>query len=178
MNSKQFFIREAKLEDTAQISAFGARTFEQAFGSQNTKEDMEEYVSLNFSEARIRSQLLDRSSIFLLAYEDDILVGYSMLQYGEAPESVSGKNQIELVRIYVDRSLIGGGYGSKLMEACIKKASEGGHDVIWLGVWEENESAIEFYMKWGFKKVGSKEFLLGCDIQQDVVMERVVDLAA
>jgi ribosomal protein S18 acetylase RimI-like enzyme len=177
MASKQFFIREAEIQDAAQLSVFGARTFEQAFGLQNTREDMQKYVSTNFNEEKIRSQLLDPAARFLLAYEEKRLVGYSMLREGEAPVPISGANPIELVRIYVDKSLIGAGYGSRLMEACINKASEGGHDVIWLGVWEENENAIGFYRKWGFRKVGSKEFLLGSDIQQDLVMERLTSLA-
>lgn len=178
MNSTQFFIREANLEDATQISTFGARTFEEAFGPQNTMEDMQEYLSVNFSEGQIRSQLLDPSATFLLAYKDSRLIGYSMLLDRDAPESVSGKNPVELVRIYVDTSLIGGGYGSKLMEATIKKAYEGGHDVIWLGVWEKNERAIGFYLKLRFSIVGSKEFLLGSDIQQDLVMERLINQGA
>jgi ribosomal protein S18 acetylase RimI-like enzyme len=178
MMSKKFLIREASVEDATQISEFGALTFEQAFGPFNTKQDMKEYLANSFNKARIRSQLLDPLTTFLLAYDDKRLVGYSMLLGGDAAETVSGKNPVELVRIYVDKSLVGKGYGSKIMEASIEKASEGNHDVLWLGVWEKNESAIDFYIRWGFKKVGSRQFLLGADLQNDFLMERLVNLAA
>lgn len=178
MNLGHLSIRKAKLGDAVQISSFGARTFKQAFSSQNTEEDMEAYLSSNFNESKIRSQLLDRSSTFLLAYIDETLVGYTLLQAGNAPKAVSGAKPLELVRIYVDNSFIGNGYGSKLMEACNQEASEAGYDVIWLGVWEKNRNAIEFYRKRGFKIVGYKEFLLGSDIQQDFIMERCVTLVA
>ena len=38
--------------------------------------------------------------------------------------------------------------------------------MIWLGVWEKNLRAIRLYEKWGFKKVGTKEFILGSDLQK------------
>lgn len=164
--------------DATKISEFGALTFNQAFGPFNTKQNMKEYLEINFNKERIQSQLLNPLATFLLAFEDKRLVGYSMLLSGDSDETVSGNNPVELVRIYVDKSLIGKGYGSKLMDASIKKASEGNHDVVWLGVWEKNESAIDFYIRWGFKKVGLRHFLLGTDLQNDFLMERLVNLAS
>ena len=177
MIPSQLSIRKATVKDAALIASFGARTFEEAFGSQNTREDMDEYLSSSFNQDDIRSQLLDRSSNYLLAYKATTLVGYSMLHSGDAPDAVSGSKPIELVRIYIDRIHMGKGYGSRLMEACIETAAESDHDVIWLGVWRKNESAIAFYGKWGFKKVGVKEFALGSDVQHDFIMERRVNLA-
>lgn len=178
MISTKFLVREASVEDATQISEFGALTFNQAFGFFNTKQNMKEYLEINFSKEQIQSQLLDPLATFLLAYEDKRLVGYSMLLGGDSDETVSGSNPIELVRIYIDQSLIGKGYGSKLLEAVIDKASEGNHDVLWLGVWEKNKSAIDFYFGWGFKIVGSRKFLLGTDLQNDFLMERLVNLAS
>jgi ribosomal protein S18 acetylase RimI-like enzyme len=178
MNANQLSIRRATVNDTTLIASFGARTFEEAYGSQNKKEDIEEYLSSSFNEAHIRSQLLDRSSIFLLAYKGKRLVGYSMLYAGDAPDAVSGLRPIELARIYIDGIHIGQGFGSRLMEACIQAATETDHDVIWLGVWKKNERAIAFYRKCGFKKVGEKEFVVGRDVQHDFIMERRVNLAA
>ena len=47
------------------------------------------------------------------------------------------------------------------MNACLETAESNGNRTIWLGVWERNELAIGFYEKWGFAKVGTKEFRLG-----------------
>jgi ribosomal protein S18 acetylase RimI-like enzyme len=177
MNAGQLSIRKATVKDATIVASFGARTFEEAFGSQNTKEDMEAYLSSNFNEERIRSQLSDESSNFLLVYKENRLIGYSMLHAGDAPDAVSGLKPIELVRIYIDGIHKGKGHGSRLMEACVQAAAETDHDVIWLGVWEKNESAIAFYRKWGFEKVGIIEFILGSDVQHDFIMERRIHLA-
>jgi ribosomal protein S18 acetylase RimI-like enzyme len=58
------------------------------------------------------------------------------------------------------------------MRACLEEARKMGHATIWLGVWEKNERAIRFYDKWGFRKIGEKQFVLGRDVQTDFIMER------
>ena len=41
----------------------------------------------------------------------------------------------------------------------------------WLGVWEYNKNAIEFYKHMGFKKFSEHSFLLGDDNQTDLLLE-------
>ena len=101
-----------------------------------------------------------------------------MLREGKAPVAVTGTEPVELVRIYVENDIIGAGYGAALMNACLEEAKKNGHRTIWLGVWEKNLRAIRFYRRWGFTKVGTKEFLLGSDLQNDHIMARPVDMAA
>jgi ribosomal protein S18 acetylase RimI-like enzyme len=57
------------------------------------------------------------------------------------------------------------------MNASINEAKERGYDSIWLGVWEKNQRAIDFYRRWGFEEVGTHTFKLGTDPQNDFVME-------
>jgi ribosomal protein S18 acetylase RimI-like enzyme len=45
---------------------------------------------------------------------------------------------------------------------------------MWLGVWEENARAIAFYAKWGFRRVGTHEFVFGGKTYDDLVMERSI----
>jgi ribosomal protein S18 acetylase RimI-like enzyme len=58
------------------------------------------------------------------------------------------------------------------MEACLNFAKDAGHKVAWLGVWEHNPRAIAFYEKWGFKQFGTHPFLLGKDLQTDILMKK------
>ena len=44
-------------------------------------------------------------------------------------------------------------------------------EVCWLGVWEENHRAISFYQKFGFEKIGVKEFLVGSVVDRDWILE-------
>ena len=45
-------------------------------------------------------------------------------------------------------------------------------DVVWLDVWEKNLRAIEFYRRWGFVEVGTQGFVLGSDVQHDLLMQK------
>jgi ribosomal protein S18 acetylase RimI-like enzyme len=178
MISQKLSIRRATPNDASLIADIGAITFEASFGADNRLEDMKQYLSLSFSKAHIEAQLADPSSIFLLAYEDCKVVGYVMLRVSKKPISVIGTKPVELVRLYIEEEIIGKGYGSALMNFCLKEAKKNGHRTIWLGVWEKNLRAIRFYEKWGFAKVGIKKFVLGSDLQNDHIMARPVEMVA
>lgn len=168
-------IRWATAEDAGFIADIGARTFEASFGADNRPEDMQQYLSMNFSIDNVKAKLSDPASIFLLAYEDARAVGYAMLRVSKKPVSVLGPEPIELVRFYIEAEIIGKGYGSALMHACLEESQKNGYRTIWLGVWEKNQRAIRFYRKWGFTKVGTQEFVLGSDLQNDHILARPVD---
>ena len=59
----------------------------------------------------------------------------------------------------------------KILTKIFKIGKERGYRKLWLGVWEKNFKAINFYKKNGFKKFGKYNFLLGNDIQTDYLME-------
>ena len=70
--------------------------------------------------------------------------------------------------------MIGKGVGSQLMEASLHEARRKNKEVVWLGVWERNQRAIDFYLKWGFEKFDETDFLLGDDVQRDWLMKKVL----
>jgi ribosomal protein S18 acetylase RimI-like enzyme len=53
----------------------------------------------------------------------------------------------------------------------IKIAKSEGFTTLWLGVWEHNDRAIEFYKRQGFVDVGQHDFWLGKDRQIDRIMQ-------
>jgi ribosomal protein S18 acetylase RimI-like enzyme len=42
---------------------------------------------------------------------------------------------------------------------------------LWLGVWEENHRALNFYKKNGLVEFDKHNFILGNDVQTDVLMK-------
>ena len=118
------------------------------------------------------AELADPAITYLLAYAAVKPIGYAKLKTGKVPKSVQGSKPIELVRLYVEKGVIGKGYGAALITACIEAARKSGYETLWLGVWERNERAQNFYRKCGFRQVGFKEFIVGTDVQNDLIMER------
>jgi ribosomal protein S18 acetylase RimI-like enzyme len=70
----------------------------------------------------------------------------------------------------VVQEYLGKGAGRELMNAALNEARYLGCDCVWLGVWEKNQRAIDFYKKWGFEEVGNHTFHLGKEAQNDLVM--------
>ena len=57
-----------------------------------------------------------------------------------------------------------------MLSKCIETAIREGFEVLWLGVWEHNEKALNFYKKMGFVIFDEHIFKLGDDEQRDYLM--------
>ncbi|MEZ4904515.1 MAG: GNAT family N-acetyltransferase [Spirosomataceae bacterium] len=89
-------------------------------------------------------------------------------------KGLEGANPVEIERFYIQKAYKGQRLGSTLMQACVDWAKKEGFDTLWLGVWEYNPKAINFYEKMGFHRFGTHTFTLGSDIQLDFLMKRTL----
>lgn len=167
-------VRAATVADASAIAAFGARTFAESFGRDNTPEDMTAYLSKAFDVRAVAGELADPRVTYLVGVVDGSLASYAMVREGPAPVAVGGLSPVELVRFYVDRPWHGSGVARAMMAACEAEAHRRGARTLWLGVWEKNPRAIRFYEKCGFRDVGSHVFVLGSDAQTDRLMARPI----
>jgi len=169
-------VRPATAEDAALLAELGARLFEKTFGPANAREDMEAYLATAFSTKLQAKELGDPDRRALLAFDESgSAVGYAMLRRGSRADGVVAERPVEVQRIYVDQSLHGRGVGDLLMNSCVERAQEWNGDVLWLAVWQENPRAIAFYKRVGFAVAGVQDFVLGTDVQHDLVMTRPLD---
>ncbi|MBK7793637.1 MAG: GNAT family N-acetyltransferase [Betaproteobacteria bacterium] len=173
-------IRTAAPADAEPLATLAERTFRDTFADDNSIDDIEAYVRDSFSLERVRAELADDANTLLLAFVDggEQPRGYAKLRTGTTDPSVTGRDPIELQRLYVDRNAMGHGVGAALMRASLDVARSAGHRTLWLGVWERNARAISFYEQWQFERVGCHEFRLGSDHQTDLILARPVPGAA
>ncbi len=173
MDTARIHIRVATLSDARLLSELGRRTFSDTFAADNRESDMAAYLDGAFGVDQQTREVADPSSMFLVAEVECAPVGYSRLRFGSSPASVCGLNPVEIARFYSAAPWIGRGVGSALMTACLREAEARACDVVWLDVWDRNARAIAFYSKWGFEVVGEADFILGDDVQHDLLMARV-----
>ena len=164
-------IRYGNTNDAKMLSELGAKTFYDTFAKDNTPENMAAYLKKSFSPEIQHAELSNPNNIFLIAEYESHAVGYAQLILDSKEEILIGSKPLEIRQIYALQEYIGKGVGRALMQAVIEEAKQRGCDCVWLGVWEKNPRAIEFYKKWGFKEVGSHIFTVGNDPQRDYVME-------
>jgi diamine N-acetyltransferase len=167
-------IRFATKEDAPLIANLSRATFYETFASQNTREDMEKFMSEQFTYESLLQEVGAPSNIFIVAEAGGEAIGYARLRESEAPAALNELPSIEIARIYAVQSMVGKGVGNALMKKCIDIAYDMGKRVVWLGVWEKNQRAIRFYNRWGFEKFGEHDFVLGNDTQTDWLMRKMI----
>ncbi|MES2881910.1 MAG: GNAT family N-acetyltransferase [Bacteroidota bacterium] len=168
------FVRKATIEDAALIADISRQTFYETFAAQNSKADMDKFLNEQFTTAKLMTEPGQQENDFFLAYADDTLAGYVKLRSGRPPVFLRTKNALEIARLYAKKEMIGKGIGKLLMQTSIDAAKENNKEIIWLGVWEKNQHAIDFYTAWGFEKFDETDFILGNDLQRDWLMKKVL----
>jgi len=163
-------IRKAQVSDAGTLSRFAERCFRETFSAQNSVEDMEEYCFRNFSDDIQKEEIINEDVVTLLLEINGKLAAYSQLYTETVPACLSSKRAGEIRRFYVDASQQGKGVAQHLMSACLSFMKNSGAEAAWLAVWEENAKAIAFYQKFAFTQIGEQSFLLGDDLQRDVIM--------
>ncbi len=171
-------IRPGGEKDAGVLAALGSRTFYEKWKETTSAENMQRFLAEAYSENKIREELLDPSTIYLVAEENQIAVGFVKLLFTfpdievqETSVNTDCVKPLEISRLYVSPELIGKSIGSFLMDAILEVAREQHCDLIWLGVWEQNP-AVRFYLRHNFIKAGTHKFILGDQVDTDQVMIR------
>lgn len=167
-----FSTRFASVADAGLISSLSRRTFLETFAEHNTTENMDKFFRDVFSESLLMAEVGVTGNTFLLIFFNYFPAGYALIRN----ESNAGlTNAIEIARIYIVREYLGKGAGKKLMMECLDFARSLNKKTVWLGVWEKNQRAIDFYRHFGFTKFGTHVFMLGEDPQTDLLMKLHLD---
>lgn len=164
-------ISPVKVDQWKALQEIGRTTFLEAFQSSNTSSDIQAYLDKSFSEQQIRSELTNPLSTFFFAILHDEIIGYLKLNVGDAQTEKMGSDFIEIERIYVLHKHQGKRIGDALMEKALSEARRFNMKHAWLGVWEQNLKAIEFYKRKGFIAFDTHVFILGSDRQTDILMK-------
>ncbi len=169
-------IRPADAADAEILAQVAWQSFYDAFAGhpKNAPEDMKAYMDETFSVAALTEDLAAENTIYFVVELEGTMIGYAKLMQNSREDCTAGERPIELCRLYSLNEYIGKGIGKSLMLKCLEFAKEKNHDFMWLGVWEYNYRAQEFYKKFGFEKCGEHIFQLGADPQTDWVLERKI----
>jgi len=164
-------ITRVTLNDIDQLQKISRQTFYETFSAGNTEEDMNKYLEDVLSIEKLTAELNDTSTEFYFAVLDNKVIGYLKLNFGQSQTELKDDKALEIERIYVLKEFHGRKVGQLLYEKAIQIARQSNADYVWLGVWEENPRAINFYKKNGFVAFDKHIFKLGNDEQTDIMMK-------
>ncbi len=160
--------------DANQLQKISKQTFRETFSSFNTEENIEKYLLEEFSVEKLTSGLNDRNAEFYFVLLDKEVIGYLKLNFGQSQTELNNDRSVEIERIYVLQEFHGKKIGQLLYEKAIQIARHYNAEYVWLGVWEENVRAINFYKKNGFVAFDKHIFTLGNDEQTDIMMKLIL----
>ena len=164
-------IKKGNIQDVEKLKKIGKLTFAETFSSDNSEENMKEYLENEFSTEKLKAELTDQNAEFYFAELDEKTIGYLKVNIGESQTEIKIKNALEIERIYVLKEFHGKKVGQILYEKALELAKEKDVENVWLGVWEQNPRAIRFYEKNGFVPFDKHIFKLGDDKQTDIMMK-------
>ena len=164
-------IRKINIDDLETLRYLSIQTFKETFEEVNTEEDMQKYLDENLSLERLKSELENLDSEFYFIENENKNLGYLKLNFENAQTEKVEENYFEIERIYVLKAFLGQKIGQILFDKAIEIGREKNLEYVWLGVWEENHRAIKFYKKNGFEIFGKHDFVLGEDVQTDLLMK-------
>lgn len=165
-------IQRATLSDISRLQDIGRQTFYETFSASNSQENMVKYLEEGFSREKLAIEISDRHSEFYFAVLDEKVIGYLKLNFGNSQTELQHSDSLEIERIYVLQQYHGKKVGQALYEKAMQAADEKNANYVWLGVWEENPRAIQFYQKNGFVEFDKHIFRLGDDEQTDIMMKK------
>ena len=165
---EKVLIEKVTLQHIHDLQSIGKTTFEETFAAYNTAENMQQYLEKSFHINQLKSEIENTNTDFYFAKYESTILGYLKLNYN------AEKNALEIERIYVLQAYQGKKIGQLLFDKAKEIAKEKNVNYIWLGVWEENLKAINFYKKQGFITFDKHIFQLGNDAQTDILMQLIL----
>ena len=177
-----FRFKKCELSDLATLRKISIETFTATYQVKNTEENFKKHLANTFSTSQLTKDLLDSNTTFYLLLSEPgyretrkPLIGYVKLNEGNAQTEKMEEHCCELERIYLTEEMQGKGFGRILIKKAIEVAKAKNKKELWLGVWDKNPEAIEFYKKMGFEQFGTHPFLLGDDEQVDFMMKKKIE---
>jgi len=144
------------------ISSIGKQSFRDAFAHLfENKEDLFEYLEYTYDRNKILKSLEKENNVFFLAFVENVPVGFAKVKKYSLNEQIESIAQMELQKIYVLSYYHGSGAGQALLDAVIDLANKVQPDFVWLDTHIQNEKAIRFYERNGFRRGGKYLFTIG-----------------
>lgn len=141
-------IRKVNIQDIEKLKKIGKLTFAETFSSENSEEDMREYLEEGFSTEKLKTELTDKNAEFYFAELDDNVIGYLKVNFGQSQTEIKDKNALEIERIYVLKEFHGKKVGQILYDKAIELAKEKTQNMYGWAFGSKTQEQSDFMKKW------------------------------
>lgn len=153
-------IIKAKSDDFQLLTEIGRVSFIESHGNSASTTDINCYLDEKYNPEVFKSELSDSENIYHIIYHDKKPVGYSKLILNTSHSNIQMEGVTKLERLYLLKEFYNLKLGFELYSFNIELSKKNNQAGIWLFVWKENQRAVSFYERAGFKIIGSYDFKL------------------
>lgn len=163
-------IRVCRPGDEDALALVGQATFLETFAGVLPGADIVAHCRGQHAPSVYRSWLEGGAHIWLAEAPSGAPIGYLVLAPASLPVQNPSDRDLEVKRIYLLRQFHGKGIGKQLMIEAEKHSRSVGVTRLLLGVYSRNDGAVAFYERYGFRRVGTRQFRVGEHDYHDFVL--------
>jgi len=164
---------KARIEDALRISIVLKTVYIEVYAIDGVTIESANFIEKRFSIEHIKKIILNNPEQLLIAYCNDNPVGVAELIF-DALCPIRKIAVPELDKLYVLKRFNSQGVGQGLMIEAEKLLKHKKFNEIFLDVYIENERAISFYEKYGFRKIGQVDFPMEHNTYKNWVMTKEI----
>ena len=153
-------IVKASEKDFKLLAGIGKKTFIESHGESADKKEIDTYVNEKNSCDFFQHELADSKNIYHIIYYNEIPAGYSKIILNSPHENIPALHVTKLERLYLLKEFYELKLGLGLFKFNVELSKKNNQAGMWLFTWKQNVRAINFYLKNGFKIIGSYDFKL------------------
>ena len=153
-------VRQAQTDDVSRLAVLAAQVFLHTYATEGVSFSISSFVLDELTPAKFAALLQDPCVLILVAETGDNLVGLAVLRFDTSCPNAPSVS-VELQTLYVQEHFVGQGIGTSLLEEAQALAKLRSSSVLWLTVNARNDSAISFYTRRSYLKIGVFDFVLG-----------------
>jgi ribosomal protein S18 acetylase RimI-like enzyme len=171
--SHDIALRVARPGDESRLSLLGGATFLESYAHMLPVGDVLSHVAHQHSPDVYARWLNDAASrCWLLEFAaGKSPVGYAVVTRPDLPLPEVTAEDLEIRRIYLLHKYQRAGLGARLMQAVMEHARTGGYRRLLLGVYSRNATALAFYERQSFTRVGTRQFRVGANDYFDYILQ-------
>jgi diamine N-acetyltransferase len=156
--SEMISIVKGEEKDFKLLTEISRKSFLETHEKSSAPEDINIYVNQKLNEDTIKDELNDAENIFHMVYYGQQVAGYSKIILNVSHLDITTKNVTKLERLYLLKEFHGLKLGFVLLNFNTGLSRKNSQSGMWCYVWKENHRAVDFYLKMGFKIIGSHNF--------------------
>lgn len=149
-------LREATSDDVDGIRTVARASLDASYGHAISGDIIDQAIEQWYAADQLSDDLDDEGTVFVVAVEDDEIVGFGQSYITKRRETVG-----EITWLHVDPNHRGHGLGSDLLEEVERRLIRKGAERIEGRVLVENEAGAQFYEDHGFKSTGQRTIAIG-----------------